>query len=135
MTDQTPTTPASTPARSTDTFAGVTRDQVRQFRQEHGEDFVKTLSIPLGGKVLQVIVRKPSRVEFERHTETLMKLRENKVQHALGANRTLVQACALAPDAATLKEALDTYPALADKLAEPVLAMAGADAEVREETF
>lgn len=131
MTDQNPTPPA----RSTETFAGITREQMRQFRQEHGEDFVKALSIPLGGKIMQVVVRKPSRVEFERHTETLMKLRENKVQHAMGANRALVQACTLAPDEQTLKQALDTYPALADKLAEPVLAMAGADAEVREETF
>ncbi|GGL15902.1 hypothetical protein [Deinococcus radiotolerans] len=127
-------TPQTTPARP-DTFAGATRQQVQAWRNEYGEDAVKTLSIPLGGRPFQVILRKPGRLDYEKHTETLMKLREGKVAQAMSANRALVMTCTLAPDTATLAAALDQYPALADKLAEPALSMAGADAEVREETF
>lgn len=117
------------------TFAGVTRTQMTEYRREYGHDAVKALTVPVGGDLLQVIVRKPSRLEYERHTETLMKIRENKVAQALSANRNLVISCTLAPDTTAINAALDKYPALADKLAEPILGMAGADAEVREETF
>lgn len=136
MSDQTQHSPQQPTSAPSDSFAGVTRQEMRAFRQEHGEDAVKALTVPLGGnRKLQVIVRKPDRLEYEKHTETLMKLRENKVAAALSANRNLVIACTLAPDEATVSAALTQYPALADKLAEPILNMAGADAEVREEDF
>lgn len=119
-----------------ETFAGATRAQMAEFRRVHGSDRVKALTVPLpGSSSLQVIMRAPERLEYERHSETLMKIRDNKVAQALQANRTLVLACTLAPEASELAAALDRYPALADKLAEPILNMAGADVEVREETF
>lgn len=117
------------------TFAGITQEQMAAHRREYGKEGVKALSVPLGAKAMQVIIRKPSRTEYERHTETLMKLREGKVGQALSANRTLVLACTLAPAVEEMAATLNEYPALTDKLAEPILNMAGADIEVREETF
>ncbi|GGI87250.1 hypothetical protein [Deinococcus wulumuqiensis] len=119
----------------TDTFAGLTRAQVAELRRTHGVERVKTLSAPTAaGQRLQVVVRAPSRDEYDRYVETLAKFKERTAQ-ALSANRTLLMSCLLAPDAAAVAVALDAQPALVDKLVEPVLSMAGADAEVREETF
>lgn len=125
-----------TTEQSAQTFAGITKDQMGKLRQEHGEDCVKAVTIPLpNGKSVQWIYRAPERMEYERYTETLMKIRDGKVAVALAANRTLVVACTLAPPPETLAATLDAFPMLADKLAEPILKLAGADVEIREETF
>lgn len=127
--------PAPQPVSATETFAGLTRAQVAALRGTHGHDRVKALSVPtVSGQRLQVVVRAPSRDEYERYMETLVKLEKNPAK-ALNANRTLLLTCLLAPDAAAVGTSLDAQPALVDKLIEPVLTMAGADAEVREETF
>lgn len=117
------------------TFAGVTKAQMQQFRQEYGQDAVKALAVPIGDETLEFVVRKPSRLEYERQTETVLKAREGKIAQAMSASRTLVLTCTLAPSQEQVAAALDKYPALADKLSEPIGAMAGADAEVREITF
>lgn len=131
---------ASAPAFTTpaaESFAGLSdiRTRMAEFRSQHGQDRVKALTVPLDSEQVQVVVRAPSRLEYERHTETLMKLREGKTAQALSATRTLVMSCALAPAADVLSGKLELYPALVDKLGEKILDMAGADAEVREETF
>ena len=84
---------------------------------------------------MEWVYRAPERMEYERYTETLMKIRDGKVAVALSANRTLVLACTLAPAAEQLAVTLDAFPMLADKLAEPILKLAGADVEIREKTF
>ncbi|MCD0156011.1 hypothetical protein [Deinococcus sp. 6GRE01] len=122
----------NTPER---THAGITASRMNELRAEYGEHSVKALTAPMPGGAVQVIVRAPTRAEYDRYQETLLKIRDNKVAQALAANRRLVIDCLLAPAATDLAPALDRYPALADKLAEPILQMAGAEAEVREETF
>lgn len=121
----------------TQTFAGLNDivARMREFRQEYGQDAVKALTIPVGGEVFQFVIRKPSRLDYERYNETTMKIREGKVAQAMSASRTLVLTCTLAPGTEAVAAALDKYAALPEKLAEPLLALAGADAEVREETF
>lgn len=118
-----------------DTFAGLTRAEMAELRRKHGEDRVKALSAPGSrGQRVQVVVRAPTRDEYERYMETMLKL-EKQTARALGASRQLLMTCLLAPDAAALASELDARPFLVDKFAEPVMNMAGADAEVREETF
>ncbi|MFC5846738.1 hypothetical protein [Deinococcus petrolearius] len=117
-----------------ETYAGLTREQVQALRREHGAERVKLLSAPVGNRRLQVVVRAPTRDEYDRYLETMIKL-EKQPGRALAANRTLLLACLLAPDPKTVTPEFDARPALVDKFVEPVLNMAGADAEVREETF
>lgn len=128
------TDPTTTTTTTTARFAGLTREQIQDFRREYGEDRVKTLSAPAGKSRLEVVVRAPNRDEVERHTEALVKI-ERKTAQALAANRTLLLSCLLAPPAADAKATLDAYPYLVDKFVEKVVAMAGADAEVQEEIF
>lgn len=134
------TAPVTTPATDLSkprSFAGLSDIQasMRQFRLQYGEDRVKALSARAGARQVEVVVRAPNRNEYNRHNETMMKLREGKAGQALGATRALLLECTLAPAPAELAQVLDDYPALADKFGESVLDMAGADAEVREETF
>ena len=140
MTEQTQTerrieAPATAPAPQA--FAGLPdiRRSMAEFRREHGEERVKALSTTVESRRVEVVVRAPSRAEYDRHNETMMKLREGKTATALSATRNLLLDCTLAPSRAELAGLLDSYPALADKFGESVLNMAGAEAEVREETF
>ena len=130
-------TASAAPTQPAQAFAGLSdiRASMAQFRREHGEERVKALSAVAAGRKVEVVVRAPSRAEYDRHNETMMKLREGKTAQALSATRNLLLDCTLAPSRAELAGLLDSYPALADKFGESVMDMAGADAEVREETF
>ncbi|MFC6592414.1 hypothetical protein ACFP81_10685 [Deinococcus lacus] len=125
------------PATQPQTFAGLPdiRSSMAQFRREYGESRVKALSAMVGDRRVEVVVRAPTRLEHDRHTATVLKIREGKTETAMTATRQLLLTCTLAPDAAALAATLDEYPALADKFGETLLDMAGAEAEVREETF
>lgn len=127
--------PIPAPVTNGPTFAGLTRDQQQDLLRKHGEGRVKKLTAPgLNGQRVEIIVRAPTRDEYERYMETMVKM-EKQTARALAANRTLLISCLVAPDAATVAAEFDARPFLVDKFVEPVLNMAGADAEVREETF
>lgn len=112
-------------------FAGLNPEAIEGLRREHGEDRVKKLYVQ--GKI-ELIVRAPSRAEFDRFMASTLKIQKNTAE-GLAAARTLLMDCLLAPDPRDAKAQLDKYPALTEKFAEKVLEMAGADDEVREEAF
>lgn len=112
------------------TFAGKTKAEMASFRAQYGEDRVVTRSF----KGVQVILRAPEQVEFNRYVQEMGKMARSP-EIALNASRRLVLACLLAPSPQEVGAAMDRYVAMPEKLAEVVLELAGADAEVMEETF
>ncbi len=117
------------------TFAGASKSQVESWRAEHGEDRIRLSSVPIGASErLQYIVRAPSRTEYNRYLSEVAKADRSFDRMAV-ADRNLFNACLLAPAAEEVRDAWEKFPALADKMVEPILKMAGTEAEVREETF
>lgn len=115
-------------------FAGMTKTKLESLRQEHGG--LKALRVPLpDSSPIDVLIRKPTRLEYERYLDATSKVKAGNMGAATTAARNLVRTCVLAPDEATLTGLMDTYAALPDKLIEPALAMIGADIEVQEITF
>jgi hypothetical protein len=123
------------PTKPAPTFATVTKAQIDAWRQEHGEERVRLASVPVGaGERFQFVIQAPSRAEYDRYVAALAKADRDYNRMSV-ATRNLFSACLLAPGIDAVRDVWDRYPALADKMAEPILLMAGADAEVREETF
>lgn len=117
------------------TFAGATKAQVEAWRQEHGEDRVRLSSVgTVGSARFQFVVRAPERAEYDRYVSALTKAERDYTKITV-ATRNILGACLLAPTLDEVRAIWDRFPALADKMAEPILQMAGAESEVREETF
>ncbi|THF70504.1 hypothetical protein E7T06_07305 [Deinococcus sp. Arct2-2] len=116
------------------TFAGATRTQVKDWQNEHGEDRVKLLSVPVGQGRQQFIIRAPSRGEYNHYLSNIAKS-DRSFDRVNLATRNLFSTCLLAPDVDTIKAIWEQYPALTDTMTEPVMKLAGTDLEVREETF
>ena len=116
------------------TFAGATKPKVQEWRSEYGEDRVRLSSVPVGAERLQFVVHAPSRADYDRYVAALAKA-ERDYNKMTVATRNLFAACLLAPSIDEVRAVWERYPALADKMSEPILMMAGMDAEVREETF
>lgn len=118
-------------------IAGLTETQFNDKNATYGGRLkILTATVQEGGQDVEVdiIVRPPTRPEYDKHTQDMLKVRGRPdILSTAGPN--LVRNCLIAPSVDEFNLIHDRYPALADGFESELLKMAGAAAEVREKSF
>lgn len=114
-------------------IAGITETEFTQKNQEHaGRLEIVSASTSKGD--IDAILRPLSRAEYDKFQQDVQKATQRGESRSV-VLANVVRQCLIAPSQAEFDRSVESYPAVVELFAAELLAMAGADAEVKKKSF
>lgn len=114
-------------------IAGLTKAEFDQKNTEHGGR-LEIVSATTGGHDIDAVLRPLTRSEYDKLQIDMQKSAARGESRSIVLGNTL-RSCLIAPSQPEFDRAAEGYPAVIELFAAELLAMAGADAEVKKKSF
>ncbi|MDV6376368.1 hypothetical protein [Deinococcus arenicola] len=115
-------------------IAGLTKEEFNAKNSEHGGRLEIFSASTSKGTEIDVIVRPMTRAEYEKFQADLRKAGQRSESTLVPLGNAL-RGCLIAPSADEFAAQTESLPAIVELFAAELIALAGADAEVKKKSF